>query len=46
MIVPVIWCALSSATLSALGSGDYFVPVAGALAAIAIALVRVWQRAA
>ena len=46
MIVPVIWCALSAATLSTLGSGDYFVPVAGALAAIAIALVKVWQRAA
>jgi hypothetical protein len=45
MIVPVIWCALSAATLSTLGSGD-FVPVAGALAAIAIALVRIWQRAA
>jgi hypothetical protein len=46
MIVPVIWCALSAATLSTLGSGEYFVPVAGALAAIAIALVRIWQRAA
>jgi hypothetical protein len=46
MIVPAIWCALSSATLSALGSGEYFVPMAGALAAIAIALVRVRQRAA
>jgi hypothetical protein len=46
MIVPAIRCALSSATLSALGSGESFVPVAGALAAIAIALVRLWQRTA
>jgi hypothetical protein len=46
MIGPAIWCVLSSTTLSVLGSGEYFVPMAGALAAIAIALVRVRQRAA
>jgi hypothetical protein len=43
MIVPGIWCVLSAATLSALGAGEYFVPVAGALAAIGIALARARQ---
>jgi len=45
MIIPAIWCALSAATLSTLGSGEYFVPMTGALAAMAIGLARAWQRA-
>jgi hypothetical protein len=43
MIVPGIWCVLSAATLSALGAGEYFVPTAGALAAIGIAIARARQ---
>jgi hypothetical protein len=40
MIVPALWCALSSETLALLGAPDFFVPAAFALAAIVLRLAR------
>jgi hypothetical protein len=40
MIIPLLWCAISSVTLWTMGASDYFVPIAGALAAIVIAIAR------
>jgi len=37
MIVPVLWCAVSSVTLWTLGAADFLVPIAGALVAVALA---------
>lgn len=38
MIVPALWCALSSETLWLLGAADFFVPAAAALCAIVLRL--------
>jgi hypothetical protein len=38
MIIPALWCAISAATLWTMGAPDFFIPVAGALAAVVIAL--------
>jgi hypothetical protein len=40
MTVPVLWCALSSETLWLLQAPDFFVPAAGALAAVGLRVVR------
>jgi Family of unknown function (DUF6064) len=37
MIVPALWCLVSTLTLWTMGAADFFVPLAGALAAIGIA---------
>lgn len=38
MIVPALWCALSSGILYLLGTADFFVPIAGAVTAIALVI--------
>ncbi len=40
MIIPTLWCAVSATTLWTMGAGDFFIPVAGALAAFGIAAAR------
>ena len=40
MVVPMLWCAISTMTLWTMGASDFFVPLAGALAAIGIAFMR------
>jgi len=44
MIVPAFWCALSSEILWLLGSPDFFIPAAGALAAIILRGLGTRQR--
>jgi len=45
MVVPALWCAVSGATLWAMGSGDFFVAPVGAVVVI-VRLVSLRQRAA
>jgi hypothetical protein len=40
MVVPLLWCAISSATLWTMGAGDFFVPLLGALAAVGVAFAH------
>jgi hypothetical protein len=40
MIIPALWCAISSITLWTMGSADYFIPLGGALVAIVIGLAN------
>jgi hypothetical protein len=44
MTVPVLWCALSSETLWLLRAPDFFIPIAGALAALAVRLAAIPPR--
>lgn len=44
LIVPLIWCVISGLTLWTMGAGDFFIPPAGALSALAIALIRARPR--
>jgi hypothetical protein len=37
MVVPLLWCLISTVTLSTMGMPDYWIPAAGALAAFALA---------
>jgi hypothetical protein len=39
MIVPLIWCVITGLTLWTMDAGDFFIPPAGALIALAIALI-------
>jgi hypothetical protein len=43
MIIPVLWCAISSVMLWTMGSADYVIPLAGALVAVAIGLTNPWR---
>jgi hypothetical protein len=43
MIVPILWCAISSVTLWTMGSADWFIPFGGALFAICIGLAMSWR---
>jgi hypothetical protein len=43
MIIPVLWCAISSITLWTMGSADYAIPLGGALIAIVTALANAWR---
>jgi hypothetical protein len=43
MIIPVLWCAISSVMLWTMGSADYFIPLGGALVAVAIGLTNPWR---
>jgi hypothetical protein len=36
MLVPALWCVISSVTLWTMGADDFFLPIAGALAAIGV----------
>lgn len=40
MIIPALWCAISTMTLWTMGAANFFLPLAGALAAIGTALAR------
>jgi hypothetical protein len=40
MVIPWLWCAISSVMLWTMGAGDFFIPIAGALAAIGVAFAR------
>ncbi|WP_088347222.1 MULTISPECIES: DUF6064 family protein [Rhodomicrobium] len=40
MALPLLWCAISAATLWTMGSAEFLVPLGGALAAVAIAVGR------
>jgi hypothetical protein len=40
MIIPALWCAISTVTLWTMGAAYFFLPLAGALVAIGIALAR------
>ena len=37
MPIPALWCAISSITLWTMGAGDFFIPLAGAVAALGVA---------
>ena len=38
MPVPLLWCVLSAATLWTMEAGGFFLPIAGALASVALAI--------
>ena len=44
MLIPALWCVLSAVTLWTMGAGDFFLPIAGALAAIGIAFLTAARR--
>jgi Family of unknown function (DUF6064) len=46
MVIPCLWCAISTLTLGVMGSADFFVPLAGAIAAVGIAMARASLRPA
>jgi hypothetical protein len=43
MIVPLLWCAISSVTLWTMGSAEWFIPIGGALVAIIIGVANSWS---
>jgi hypothetical protein len=40
MPIPLLWCMLSAATLWTMEAGGFFLPIAGALASVALAMAR------
>ena len=44
MLIPALWCVLSAVTLWTMGAGDFFLPIAWALAAIGIAFLTRYAR--
>lgn len=44
MLIPLLWCVISIVTLVTMGAADYFIPAAGALAALALASAGLLSR--